>query len=157
MKAVPAADQPRTLWRNGGGLTRELYRDAEGEAWRLRISLAEVAADGPFSAYPGVQRQLALVAGQGLLLRWPQREQRLSPGDPPLAFAGEHAPEAELQDGPVQLLNLMSRGRRARLLPGPPPPATWCAVFCATTATLFVDWQPGDALPAGKLMTITAD
>ena len=45
-------------WRNGGGMTRELLAWPEAERWRARVSVADIAEDGPFSPFPGVDRTL---------------------------------------------------------------------------------------------------
>jgi environmental stress-induced protein Ves len=53
MKTVRLADCPFVPWRNGGGRTRELLAWPSAEDWQLRVSVAEIEADGPFSAFPG--------------------------------------------------------------------------------------------------------
>jgi environmental stress-induced protein Ves len=40
-------------WKNGGGVTRELLAWPGGGDWQVRISVAEIEADGPFSSFPG--------------------------------------------------------------------------------------------------------
>ena len=48
-----------TPWKNGGGATRELACWPPGagiDAFDWRVSVASVAASGPFLAYPGVDR-----------------------------------------------------------------------------------------------------
>ena len=55
-------------WRNGGGVTRELLAWPSPDDWALRISVAEVERDGPFSQYPGVQRWFAVLSGGGVRL-----------------------------------------------------------------------------------------
>lgn len=58
-------------WRNGRGTTLEIAREpAAGEEFAWRLSLADIAEDGAFSAYPGYSRALALVAGDSLQLRF---------------------------------------------------------------------------------------
>ena len=55
-------------WRNGGGVTRELLAWPSPGDWALRISVAEVERDGPFSRYPGVAalvRRACREAGSG--------------------------------------------------------------------------------------------
>jgi environmental stress-induced protein Ves len=63
-------DQYRSMpWRNGAGVTLEIAREAvaDGEfLWRL--SLATVANSGPYSSYPGYQRSVSLIAGNGFRL-----------------------------------------------------------------------------------------
>ena len=59
-------------WQNGGGLTRELLawpdRGGPGGDWALRISVADIGADGPFSAFAGVERWFAVLEGAGVRL-----------------------------------------------------------------------------------------
>lgn len=108
-------------WRNGGGVTRELLAWPDGADWRLRLSLADIERDGPFSAFPGVQRHFAVIAGAGVALDFGAGEQRLCVGDPPLAFDGTLAPGCRLLAGPTRDLNLMLRELRGAMqlvLPG---------------------------------------
>ena len=101
-------------WRNGGGQTRELWvwppaGSAAADDWRLRISLADITQDGPFSAFDGVARWFTVVSGAGVVLSLPDGPRRLRPGDAPLAFDGASAPGCQLLEGPTQDLNLMVR------------------------------------------------
>jgi uncharacterized protein len=96
-------------WRNGGGLTRELLAWPMHDDWALRISVADIRADGPFSAFPGVDRWFAVLEGAGVMLGLPEGRRNIEAGDPPLAFRGEAAPDCELLDGPTRDLNLMLR------------------------------------------------
>ncbi|MFE6893233.1 HutD family protein [Streptomyces sp. NPDC057694] len=71
VRDLPAADRTAVPWKNGGGVTREILCHPQGAdmahfAWR--VSLAEVAADGPFSAFPGVDRTLTMADGDGMEL-----------------------------------------------------------------------------------------
>ncbi len=102
------ASQP---WRNGGGQTREMLVWPPKGDWQLRISRADIAADGPFSAFPGVQRWFAVLQGAGVALALPV-PQILRAGDVPLEFDGAAAPDCSLLDGPTQDLNLMARQGR---------------------------------------------
>jgi len=119
MRVLRAADRIATPWKNGGGLTREVAAFPPGadlDAFEWRISLAEVAADGPFSTFPGVDRVLTVVQGAGLLLTVDDRMLALDAASPPLAFPGEAAVTARLTDGAISDLNVMVRrgGWRAR-------------------------------------------
>ena len=58
-------------WRNSGGVTRELLRWPDTDNWLWRISVAEVASDGAFSHFAGVQRWLAILSGTGVRLTMP--------------------------------------------------------------------------------------
>jgi hypothetical protein len=115
---VHLADTPATHWRNGGGLTRELVAQPAGANWHWRLSVAEVAADGPFSRFEGVTRWFAVLQGAGVVLNvhTPSdsgeagaSEHRLTEVDPPLCFDGGAATDCQLIAGPTQDFNLMVR------------------------------------------------
>jgi hypothetical protein len=105
-------------WKNGGGVTRELLRlPADGgDDWTLRISVADIAADGPFSPFPGVTRWFAVLEGAGVRLAFPERTLNVQRGDAPLCFDGADAPGCALLDGVTRDLNVMVRHARARSL-----------------------------------------
>jgi uncharacterized protein len=96
-------------WKNGGGSTRELYRWPLSDAWQLRVSLAEIERDGPFSSFPGVRRWFAVVEGQGVALRFENGEKRVTTSSDPVSFDGIEAPDCALISGPTRDLNLMLR------------------------------------------------
>lgn len=112
-------------WKNGGGETLELAIAPTGaglEDFAWRISSARVGAAGPFSTFAGVDRSLALLSGAGLRLqRGDGWIEELHAGGAVAAFAGEEAITAELVDGAVGDLNLMTRrgAWRHRLVPLP--------------------------------------
>lgn len=58
-------------WKNGRGITREIYRAEHLGAPTWRLSLAEVTSDGPFSRFPGFERILTVVKGGGMRLVGP--------------------------------------------------------------------------------------
>ncbi|MBV8125268.1 MAG: HutD family protein [Burkholderiaceae bacterium] len=104
-------------WRNGGGWTRELLTWPAGASgassgnWALRISVADIEADGPFSAFPGIARWFAVLQGAGVRLferDW-QRDDGL------LAFDGALAPDCRLLDGMTRDFNLMHRQDQGRI------------------------------------------
>jgi hypothetical protein len=110
-------DQRRTPWKNGGGVTTELLalpRGATLDSFALRISRARVDGAGPFSRFPGVDRTLVVLAGEGLALRVLDDDRGAEaielPGRAaPFAFAGERDIEATLLGGPVEDFNVMTR------------------------------------------------
>jgi uncharacterized protein len=59
---------PAVPWRNGGGVTRELLAWPDARNWLLRVSVADIGASGPFSAFPGVDRWFAVLSGDGVRL-----------------------------------------------------------------------------------------
>jgi environmental stress-induced protein Ves len=111
---VRACDVAPVPWKNGGGVTRELLRlPASGDDWTLRISVADIDADGPFSPFPGISRWFAVLSGAGVRLRWPGRAHHVRTGESPLHFDGGQAPHCTLFDGPTRDLNVMVRSSQA--------------------------------------------
>ncbi len=117
-------------WKNGGGVTRELLcweapspnpdhdsaRRADQPTWALRVSVADIDRDGPFSSYPGIDRVFAVLDGAGVDLEIDDRVSRMTPESSPLAFAGEAAVQCRLTGGPSRDLNLMVRRAAGRPL-----------------------------------------
>ncbi|MFZ4719679.1 MAG: HutD family protein [Ilumatobacteraceae bacterium] len=103
-------------WRNGGGTTTEIARHPAGdEPFDWRLSVADVAADGPFSRFDGIDRVIVLLSGAGMDLRGAGDAGGTVALRPPFgrhAFAGEVAVDATLVDGPTTDLNLMWRRDR---------------------------------------------
>ena len=125
-------------WRNGGGWTRELLAQPAGENWRVRVSVADIEADGPFSSFPGVQRHFAVLQGAGVALTIDGATFRVERNGAPVQFAGGAATSCRLLDGPTRDLNLMVRGGPGALLPVEPgrpwiPTTSACGLF-ATSA-----------------------
>ncbi|MEO8654787.1 MAG: HutD family protein [Ramlibacter sp.] len=111
---IRLSDAVASPWRNGGGVTRELAAwPAVGADWTWRISVAEVATSGPFSRFEGVQRWFAVLGGNGVSLKLPDAEHRLTVASAPLEFDGGVTVDCRLLDGPTQDLNLMVRQDRA--------------------------------------------
>jgi environmental stress-induced protein Ves len=103
-------------WRNGGGQTRELLVWPNAANWQLRISRADITQDGPFSAFPGIQRWFAVLEGAGVVLHMPRAPCTLHGGDAPLSFDGGSALGCTLIDGPTQDLNLMVQHGKGNML-----------------------------------------
>jgi uncharacterized protein len=145
-------------WRNGGGSTRELLAWPQVQAWQLRVSVAQIDRDGPFSAFPGVDRCFAVIAGAGVHLQLPGGRQTLTPGSAPVAFDGEAAPGCSLVDGPTEDLNLMVRrglGQAQMWHAGSQPhidgTTRWRAVYAASACEVQVG-NDTCALAGGELL-----
>ena len=101
-RIIRAADGRAVPWKNGGGETIEIAVSPEGAGFAdfdWRVSMARVAGDGPFSAFPGIDRTLTVLDGGVLHLSVGGREPvRLAPDSAPFSFAGdeEAIDEAEL-------------------------------------------------------------
>ena len=109
---LPAADRVATPWKNGGGTTSEIAAFPEGadlNDFDWRISIAEVASDGPFSHFPGIDRTLCILDGAGIFLDIGGRLQKLNQRSMPFRFSGDADAKARLLDGPIFDLNVMSR------------------------------------------------
>ncbi|MBV8659929.1 MAG: HutD family protein [Burkholderiales bacterium] len=106
------ADFRQMPWQNGGGTTCELYRlphPQRADAFALRLSIAQVAMGGPFSHFAGVDRELMLLEGDGMVLDFAdgRRETLDRPLQAPIRFAGELAVDCRLIGGPLQDFNVM--------------------------------------------------
>jgi environmental stress-induced protein Ves len=109
-RVIPANAYRRERWKNGLGWTREIVRWPEADTWDWRLSIAEIERDAAFSVFPGVDRELVLLQGQGMRLAFDDGESALLtiPGERH-RFSGERSLTGELVDGPTQDFNLMWR------------------------------------------------
>ena len=155
-------------WKNGGGSSTELAIFPHGAAldnfvWRL--SSAQVDAPGPFSHFAGIDRSLAILSGDGLILNGKDENSlptriRLDLSSAPYRFPGESAIHAELLGGPVLDLNLMTRRdvcshSMQSLMPGEhqivATEASQILLYCAAgSATL----QPAESMQVGDLVLL---
>lgn len=112
-RVLSAIDYRRERWKNGAGWTRQVHAEPRADGapgWGWRLSIAEIERDAPFSAFPGVERELVLLSGNGLRLRFEDGESHtLLPPHDRLRFAGERSLVGELLDGPTTDFNLMWR------------------------------------------------
>lgn len=102
------ADCRRVPWRNGLGLTTEIaVEPLDSERFLWRVSVADVTAPGPFSVFPGCDRLIAVVEGEGMRLivdGVPVERRRMEPA---FAFPGEAAVTCAPLGGPIRDVNLM--------------------------------------------------
>lgn len=108
------ADLPAVPWKNGGGVTREIVCQPPGagmDSFDWRVSIAHIASDGPFSAFPGIDRVITLLSGGGVHLSSADGQVNHRLGSPlaPFAFAGEAAIHARLLEGDCHDFNVMTR------------------------------------------------
>ena len=104
-------------WKNAAGRTTEIAvhpaaAGLDGFAWR--VSIADVERDGPFSAFPGVDRTIVLLDGEGMSLLGSEREIDLTTRYVPHDFRGDESVECKLVSGPCRDFNAMFRRARAR-------------------------------------------
>jgi environmental stress-induced protein Ves len=112
MRDLRSREYRQVTWRNGGGRTAEIAVVPGSGEFLWRVSMAEVAADGAFSVFPGVDRVLTVIAGDGLTLEVDGRPTAV--GRAPFAFPGDVECFARLAAGPVTDLNVMTRRGRCR-------------------------------------------
>lgn len=128
---------PAILWKNGGGLTREIAKQQVNGAVIWRLSIADVAGDGPFSRFDGLTRILTVIEGDGVDLQGPDgvMQARLLQ---PVRFSGDLPIVGRLTHGPIRDLNVIFDATRAaadvRMVKGPQridlgPGQTGCLVI----------------------------
>lgn len=122
MRVIEPASWVAQPWKNGAGTTHELVRWPETGAFAIRISVAEITAPAPFSAFTGYRRWLYLLDGGPVTLAIDGADTVLAaPGDG-VAFAGEASVAATVVARPSHDLNFMveaSRTARCELVRGP--------------------------------------
>ncbi len=94
-------------WKNGGGQTVELFRLPQSGDFLFRLSMADVKQDGDFSLFPGIDRYLMILKGQGCELIFKDRSTILRPQASPFLFKGEESIFCKLLAGPIQDFNIM--------------------------------------------------
>lgn len=113
MRILRAADHKKMPWKNGAGLTTEIAvfpADAGLDDFLWRVSTARVEQNGPFSMFPGVDRSLSLLEGNGIILKVQGRIPfGMTRRCEPLTFPADVPTEATLFSGPITDLNVMTR------------------------------------------------
>ncbi|QNM96540.1 HutD/Ves family protein [Chitinimonas koreensis] len=154
-------------WRNGGGTTCELYRlphPQRPDDFALRLSIAGVAQGGPFSAFPGIDRTLMLLDGEGMALRFDGAADEMMLDRPlqPIAFAGETPVDCRLLGGGLRDFNAMvARDWGALTLRILRPAAGEVLALGGDTATLAYLHEgrlhgDGGTVAAGMLLALAA-
>ena len=111
-RVIRNEDLIRVPWKNGGGTTAEVAAFPEGsgfETFGWRLSMADVASDGPFSLFPGIDRTLIVVEGSGIELDVEGIAYALDTASPKLTFSGDDITTGRLLSGPIRDLNVMTR------------------------------------------------
>lgn len=117
VRLLAAERRHTTPWRNGAGTTTQVAAGSQpsaGEDLGWRISIATIAASGPFSDYAGVDRVITLLRasvpdpGGSLALVVDGRANSLE-RFVPHAFSGDSDVSAVLRGGQKRALNVMTR------------------------------------------------
>lgn len=149
---LPAVDRVAVAWRNGGGITREIFAQPAGaEDFRWRLSIADVAADGPFSAFPGYRRVITVLTGAGMRLTVDGTGHDIGPLAP-FEFDGGSQTTCTLPGGPITDLNLIvraaDRGSVRVVHVTEPLTVTGPAAIVVVRGSATVDGQPLRVLDA---------
>lgn len=114
IRHLTPADYRRQPWANGRGVTVELARSDGPQGLLWRLSMATVAEDGPFSLFPGIERNLTVISGPGFRLSGEGHDLQANPLEP-VSFPGDIALAATGVAAPSEDFNVMT----ARALPRP--------------------------------------
>lgn len=110
---LPAFEYRRMRWKNNLGWTREIHREPDTDDYDWRVSIAEIDHDCAFSAFPGHDRVLVLLEGNGMRLDFANGDTaELLPPRARVAFRGEDELSCALIDGPTRDFNLIWKRER---------------------------------------------
>ncbi|MGN6578995.1 MAG: HutD/Ves family protein [Bordetella sp.] len=106
-------------WKNGGGTTREIASWPPGagmDDFQWRLSIATIGANGPFSAFPGVDRIITLLDGPGVRLVTNDGtiDHVLNRPLEPFSFPGEAAVYSTVLGDACSDFNVMTRRTQLR-------------------------------------------
>lgn len=106
MQIIRKQELKTKLWKNGGGVTREIASATRNGRMVFRLSMADLAKGGPFSDFSGLTRILTVIQGGNMRLH---TEQQVFHADlwEPVKFDGALKITAELVDQPLTDFNLM--------------------------------------------------
>lgn len=115
MQILRSTEYRRMPWKNGAGETIEVVvspASAGLDDFEWRISMASVPTPGPFSLFPGIDRTLSILEGDGLQLDiHGTGTVALTKASAPFAFPADVPVHASLIRRPVADLNVMTRRR----------------------------------------------
>lgn len=108
LRAIPRAAQRDEPWANGGGVTTVMLCEPDDADWRIRISVALVEQEGPFSELRDTRRTLVPLDAP-MVLRFPGGNTLHANRFEKLEFDGSPAPTGILPEGATRDFNLMLR------------------------------------------------
>lgn len=153
LRHFPAAGFRTTPWKNGGGETTEIAAFPEGatfDAFHWRVSMAKVAASGPFSVFPGIDRTLCVLAGEAITLAFEGRASvPLDRASAPYSFPADLAVSGEVAGAGITDLNVMSRRGVARHHVSLMRLEGTTAIALAGTALMVLSLEAGLSIRAG--------
>ena len=96
-------------WKNGRGITHEIVRRPDDDAFDVRVSLAEDREPGPFSRFPGHRRWSFLAGPAPIVLEVEGTAHELRGLGDHVELPGDRAIECTLPAGPTRLLTVLVR------------------------------------------------
>lgn len=111
LQVLKTSDYTMVPWKNGGGITQDvllLPARATHDDFDIRLSLAPISAEGPFSSFPGIDRHITRLSEERLSLVFGSETRELKRLEP-MYFDSAQQPRALLPDGAALVLNIMTR------------------------------------------------
>ena len=147
MRHLTPSDYRRMPWANGRGTTVELLREEGPQGLLLRLSMASVVEDGPFSLFPAIERNLTVISGPGFRLEGAGFSLPCTPLVP-VAFPGDMQVQAVGTGGVAsEDFNVMT----ARALPRPEVSVEGSDTALAAGGRLYI-FALGEGNVAGRAM-----
>jgi environmental stress-induced protein Ves len=109
MRVIRPPEYRIVPWKNGGGVTTEIFASPPAGNFDWRVSIATVKEDGPFSIFIGYERHIMTLAGEGMRLEVEGRGRFDLEPFKPFSFSGDLRVSGSLLNGPVLDFNLMVR------------------------------------------------
>lgn len=138
-------------WKNGGGVTHDIADTSrpgadpagwEGMVWRL--GRTAIVQPGPFSDLTGYERLQAVIVGSGLVLEGASGEIDLRRPFTPVRYDGGLPLVSRLENGPVEVVNLIVDRAMCRADLAAPEPGETLALAPA----IHILYAPGEAVTA---------
>lgn len=121
-RLLAPADFLRVPWKNGGGVSTTIASeglpdaspgDWAGTIWQL--GRTRIVAPAPFSDLTGFDRVQIVIGGSGLVLETPTAHIDLREPFRPARYDGGTAIVSRLENGPVEVVNLIGRRDLVRI------------------------------------------
>ena len=121
-------DYETVPWKNGGGVSTTIAGerfpghppgDWSGVNWQL--GRTRIALPAPFSDLTGFERLQIVIGGSGLVLETPEGDIDLREPFRPVRYDGGTPIVSRLENGPVDVLNLIARKDHCRIALACPP------------------------------------
>ncbi|MCD6025949.1 MAG: HutD-family protein [Solimicrobium sp.] len=159
VKKRTLSDYRSMPWKNGAGTTVEIAvfpAQAKLDNFDWRVSRAQVVSDGDFSRFFGVDRSLALLHGVAVQLTTDDVVLQVNGENNIATFSGDAMTHAELMDGAIEDLNVMSRRSNcSHLLTHWEGEGTW--QFPSNTVLLYCAQGSGKVLTENVTLDLQKD